>query len=145
MADLKLNDQGDLELIKLTGNSTTIPEQIIGNEVLYEVTASYNYLTDLIKRALQTPIGNISIYTMTDGNLSIVDDLYGNFIYQELSEGLTINLISKIRVHIIEALKRANLTNKVNSVEVSILDSQTIQIFVSYTGNTPSTLIPITF
>jgi hypothetical protein len=185
MADLKLNDQGDFEVAKLTadpliipeqiipgcdhillesgdsllledgesvlcleyseGENTIIPEQILGEEAYYDLVTERNTLTTRLRRALQTPLGNISIYALAEGGVDIVDDLYGNNIYKELSEGLTLNFISRVRNHTINAITRAGLRQNIDSVQVNVLDSHTVQIHVTYTNNNAPTIIPITF
>lgn len=127
------------------GEDTIVPEQVIGHPVLYDLVLDRNTLTERLKRALQTPFGYISMYVTAEGGISIVDDLYGNNIYKELSEGLTLNFISRVRNHTINAIERAGLTQNVDSVQVNVLDSHTVQIYVTYTNSNAPTIIPITF
>ena len=128
-----------------TGDDLIIPEEIVGEAVRYELVLDRNTLTQRLRRALETPFGYISMYVLTEGGVSMVDDLYGNNIYKELSEGLTLNFISRVRNHTISAIERAGLAQNVDSVQVNVLDSHTVQIHVTYTNSNAPTIIPITF
>ncbi len=128
-----------------SGEDVVIPSEIIGYPAFYDLVINRNTLTLRLKRALQTPLGYISIYVLGDGGVDIVDDLYGNAIYRELSEGLTLNFIARARRHTINAIERAGLTQSVDSVQVSVLDTHTVQIYITYTNTNEPTIIPITF
>ena len=127
------------------GEDTIIPEQILGESVKYDLVLDRDTVTERLVRALQTPFGYISIYVLSQGGVDIVDDLYGNNIYKELSEGLTLNFISRVRNHTVNAIERAGLAQNVDSVQVNVLDSHTVQIHVTYTNSNAPTIIPITF
>ena len=183
MADIKLNDQGDLEVVKQTAapiviperiipagdhlllednfdilqedgsllclensdcnEAITIPEHLLGDPIQHELVLDRDNLTLRLKRALQTPLGGISMYTLSQGGIDVIDGLYGNNIYRELSEGLTLNFLARVKSHVVDAISRANLTADVDSVEVDVLDPHTVQIFVFYTGRTNPIIIPI--
>ena len=126
-----------------SGELTVIEDTTLGEPAVYEMGVTSDNTTTLLKRALQTPIGHLTMFSLQDETINLVDNLYGNDVYKELSEGLTLNFIARVRNHIINAINRANLQNKVSDVQVSVSDNHTIQIHVFYTDNTPTTVIPI--
>lgn len=129
MADIKLTEKGDLQLINLASQTKTVKD----------VALERNVTSLLLKRALLSPKGYITITELRDGQLFLKDSEYGNRVYEELSEGLTINFLSRVRGHVIEAINAANLNASVESVDVNIIDvAQTVQILIVYTNGTNS-------
>ena len=124
MADIKLDSKGDLQLIKLTK----------GNNIVNDVPLETNIVNLLLKRALLSPFGHLTITELIEGTLLLKDNEYGNRIYEELSEGLTINFLSRVRSHTIQAIQNANLSTSVDTVDVTIIGAHTIQILVQYTN-----------
>ena len=133
MADIKISSNGDLQLIKLTSN----------NRIINDVVEERNLVNVLLKRALTTPKGYITIPEIVEGELSFKDGSYGNNIYKELSEGLTLNFISRVKQHVIEALNEANLNRNIKSVQLNVTDTQTIQILVTYTNSNDNNIIEL--
>lgn len=126
MADIKISSNGDLQTIKLTNKNTIVTDLVEERDVL----------NLLLKRALLSPKGHITITEISNNELSLKDKEYGNRIYEELSEGLSINFLSRVRSHVTEAIENANLTNMVTSIEVNVLDKSSIQILVLYSNGT---------
>jgi phage baseplate assembly protein W len=86
-------------------------------------------LKKLIDRAIKTKLGDLGIVTIKDG-VEIVDYGYGNAIFFELSEPLTISWLSRARQHITSALSFLPNTVEVLSVQVSPQSSNTVNINV---------------
>ena len=124
MSDIKLSTNGDLQLIKLSSS----------NNIVSDVAQERNMLPILLKRALLSPKGYITIYEIKNSELSLKDSNYGNSIYQELSEGITLNLLSRIKSHIVSAITEANLNQSVESIDLNVVEAHTIQILINYTN-----------
>jgi hypothetical protein len=133
--DIKLNDVGDLELIEIESNSIENKSR----KERYDLSLTRDNRDIRLKRALKTPLGYIGIYVLGLEGVEIVDELYGNDIYSELSEGLTLNLISRIRSKIIDAISRAKLDVNVREISVGVLDPHTVSVNIVYNGSSDST------
>lgn len=107
-----------MEDIKLSNEDFLLGE--VEKGVFDLVLESEDYLTSLIKKALITPLNYIGRYVIDKGDLDIIDYNFGNAIYQELSEGLTINFISRIKQHVTKAIEELNSTNNKNFFTVNI-------------------------
>lgn len=141
MSDLKLTNEGDLEVVKISdsgveNNTTTI-------SALYDLNTTENYIKDLIIKAIKTPKGYLTIPIRKKEDILFYDINYGSEIYKELSEGLTLNFLSRVKTHILEALKVANLLININQVQVAALNTSTIQLNITYFDNTPNTIIQL--
>lgn len=140
MSDLIIDTNGDFEVIEIS--SKAIDE---GREVkaLYDLNATDDFVGDLIIKAIKTPKGNITISLPNIDSVTLVDFNYGSNIYRELSEGITLNFLSRVKSHIINTLQAANLLVRVIDISVGMLDPYTIQLHIVYGDNTPSTFIRI--
>lgn len=141
MSDLILNKNGDFEVVETS--SKAIDEGRVV-EALYDLNTTEDYISDLIIKAVKTPRGNITITVPNIDNINLVDETYGSSIYRELSEGITLNFLSRVKSHIINTLETANLLVRVVDITVGMVDSYTIQLNIIYGDNTPSTFIRIT-
>lgn len=117
--------------------------ELIGEPAMFDITEEEDDITLRLKRALKTPVGYLSMYYLTDSDVEVYDSLYGNAVYQELSEGLTLNFLARVRTHVGDAIRRAGLTAKIKEIDVGILDSHTVQIYISYTDSINPTVVPI--
>lgn len=142
MTDIKLNEDGDLQLIKRSNKDTDNNIVLESNRYKeeYDLLDEEDLVRVLLERALRTPKGHITIYDLTEGNIRLRDNLFGNDIYRELSEGLTLNFIARARGHIEEAIQIAGLKEIVSDVSIAVIDSHTIQIFISYINRSSSSI-----
>lgn len=140
MSDLKLTNEGDLEVVNLAN------EAYNGNNVissLYDLNISDNYIKDLILKAIKTPKGYLTLPIQVEEDILFYDLNYGSEIYKELSEGLTLNFLSRVKSHILESLKAANLMLNIDQVQVGAINNNTVQLNITYFDNTPNTVIQL--
>lgn len=141
MTDIKLDLNGDLEIKNIaTSNINLIGETI---KATYDLNTTDIFIKDLILKAVKTPKGNITLGIAQPEDIIFFDINYGSEIYKELSEGLTLNFLSRIKNHIINALNIAGLSLNINQIDVGALNTNTIQLNISYTDNTPNTFISL--
>jgi len=141
MSDLILNNQGDLDVVQRASRVTDTGRTV---KALYDLNTTENYLTDLIIKAVKTPRGNITVSVVQPDGITIVDSNFGSNIYRELSEGITLNFLSKVKSHIIDTLRTANLLVNIVDITVGMVDAYTIQLNIIYGDSTPSTFIRLT-
>ena len=142
MTDLKLNDQGDLDVVQTSSRVTDSGRAV---KALYDLNITDDYITDLIKKAVKTPRGNITVVVSEMDGVTLVDNTFGSNIYRELSEGITLNFLSRVKSHIIDTLTTANLLVNIVDITLGMLDPYTIQLNIIYSDNSPSTFIQLTF
>lgn len=140
MSDLILNDQGDLQIYK---KSEDAQNDGVTQAAEYELAITNDYIGDLIKRTLMTPIGHITIIEYQDSKLVLKDNNYGSFLYRELSEGLTLNFLSRVKSHILRSLTTAGLQTNLQNVQVGLATPSSIQIQIIYSDNTAPTFLEI--
>lgn len=140
MSDLIINNNGDLDVIETSGRAIDEGRVV---KALYDLNTTDNYISDLIIKAVQTPRGNITIVVPNLDTADIVDSSYGSSIYRELSEGITLNFLSRVKSHIIDTLQTANLLVRVLDIQVGMVDPYTIQLNITYGDNTPNTFIRV--
>lgn len=133
MADLKLSTKGDLQLIQLNSQ----------NKIVKDVVEDPDVLQLLLKRALTTPKGYLTITEINNNLLKFKDNSYGNDIYKELSEGLTLNFLSRVKIHIQNALSEANLDSNIDNIQLNVLEAHTIQILITYTNSSENNIIEV--
>lgn len=140
MSDLIINKNGDL-------GSSKIKDLVVSNtqtiESIYDLTSTENYITTLIRRAIETPKGHITAPTISLETIEFVDQDFGSDIYKELSEGITVNFLARVKKHILISLEKAKLSAYISSVTVNMTNAYTVELNVSYTNNTPNTFIRI--
>jgi len=141
MSDLKLNIEGDLEVVKRSNSEIENNNYVIN--AVYDLNSTTNYTKDLIIKAIKTPKGRITLHLLKEDDIVLYDIEYGSDIYRELSEGLTLNFLSRVKSHVIQALTNAKLNNTVAQVKIGAINSNTIQLNVMYTDNTPSSSIQL--
>lgn len=140
MSDLKLTNEGDLEIVKLANEAYSEDNFI---SALYDINTSNNYIKDLILKAIKTPKGYLTLPIQQEEDVLFYDINYGSEIYKELSEGLTLNFLSRVKNHILESLKTANLLVNIDQVQVAAINTDTIQLNITYFDNTPNTIIQL--
>lgn len=140
MSDLILNEQGDFDVVQVASRVTDSGRTV---KALYDLNTTRDFLTDLIIKAVKTPRGNITASVPDPEGVTLVDNNYGSNIYRELSEGITLNFLSRVKSHIIDTLRTANLLVNIIDITVGMVDSYTIQLNIIYGDNTPSTFIRI--
>lgn len=141
MSDLTLNNEGDLQVVQTSSKASDSGRAVIA---LYDLDTSQDYLTDLITKAVKTPRGNITVVVPELDGITLVDNTFGSNIYRELSEGITLNFLSRVKSHIIDTLTTANLLVNIIDITVGMVDPHTIQLNIIYGDNTPSTFIQLT-
>lgn len=132
MSDLILNEEGDLTVIQKSNNVYQEDVLISG---IFDLEKTDNYTKDLIVKAIKTPKGKISLFILEEFNILIKDKEYGSEIYRELSEGITLNFLSRVKAHITQSLINANLNNNIGEVRVGVRNSSTIELNISYTDS----------
>lgn len=129
--DIVLSKEGDL--VKGTEESEA------------DVLVSINDIDLLVRRALMTPYERIGILHIENNSIKIHDKEYGNKVYRELSENMTISLIGRLRTYTIEALEKAGLYYLIGNIDVSFVDFYTVNITVQYFSDRPdfSLVLPL--
>lgn len=94
----------------------------------------------LLRRAIKSPYGYIARYVIDGAGLNNLDTNHGNKIYEDLSEGMTINTIAKIKSHINQAAQVASEV-QVSNVEISLPNLDTLEIAINYTIDNNSKFI----
>lgn len=140
MSDLIINDNGDLNIIQ---TSETLSDGERKVRAGFDLESTNNTLPISIRRAIQTPLGYIQQPSLTEGNITFIDSNYGSLIYNELSEGITLNLLSRIRSHITNSLRVAGYLINIADIKLSAVDTYTIQLYITYTDNTAPTNITL--
>jgi hypothetical protein len=101
-------------------------------------------LRKLVTRAIKTKLGDLGIVTVNEG-VELVDYGYGNAIFFELSEPLTISWVSRARQHILNALSFLPNTVTVISVNVSPTSNtrMTIDIILEFNNERINNLVTL--
>ena len=124
MVDIALTEDGDLQLGLYDTNSTDFVLAEKGDE-----------LSALLKRALQTPLGYIGQFQIDLEAVRKYNFQYGNNIYKELSENLSGQLLTRVRSHIVNAVRVAELEAQIQDVRIQIQDMRTLNIYVVFSDN----------
>lgn len=119
MIDIQLSSSGDLVINKT-------------KEGGYEFEIDRNPALNLLKRVVQTPKGYISRCVLDKEGLRLIDKELGSELYKELSEGLTINFISRIRNHILKSIKEIDMKVNIVDIRVSVTGLQTVGIDIHF-------------
>lgn len=130
MSDLVLNSEGDLKITQKS-NASFIDNNPIG--ALFDLTTTKNYQKDLIIKAIKTPKGKLTIFVLNNDNIIIKDKEYGSDIYKELSEGITLNFLTRVKSHVTQSLINANLNNNIKDIQIGVTSSNTVQLIINYT------------
>ena len=101
-------------------------------------------LSKLIDRVVKTKLGELGIITNRDG-VELLDYEYGNALYFELAEPLTLSWLTRAKQHILNALSFLPKTLEIGSVEVlpQAIDTVTIDIFATYNNQEIRNLITL--
>lgn len=140
MTDLIINQEGDINIVQLTQEVSDEGRTIRPS---FDVESTNDTIATSIKRAIQTPLGHLEVAALTKDNIMFVDANYGSLIYRELSEGITLNLLSRIKRHITDSLKTAGHLVNIADLQLSVVDTYTIQLYITYTNNTTPTIIAL--
>jgi len=140
MSDLIINNNGDLNIIQVT---ETVSDERRTVPAAFDLEITNNTLEAAIKRAIQTPLGHLEQASLIEGNINFIDSNYGSLIYNELSEGITLNLLSRIKGHITNSLRVAGYLVNIADLRLSAVDTYTIQLYITYTDNTAATNITL--
>ena len=124
MIDIRLVNQ-DFSIKEFDGDSDGLYYDI---EIEDEVTA----IRHLVRRAVETPLGYIGRYIIDTNGISNLDGLFGNAIYSRLSEGLTVNLVSRIRQDIEEAISFVSSEIRLDLIRVNVVSFDTVEVKVEY-------------
>lgn len=115
--DISLDSNGDFALTSFNDN--------------YELVEEKDELYVLLRRAVQTPLSFLGRTIIDDKGINIVDDNFGNSIYGELSEGITINFITRVKQHIVNAIDSLKLDVGVTDVHISLIDELNSSVNIS--------------
>jgi hypothetical protein len=132
MSDLVLTNEGDLSIIKRSNN--IFSEEVL-TEGIFDLEKTNSYTKDLVMKAIKTPKGTLSLFVLQELNILIKDANYGSEVYRELSEGITLNFLSRVKAHITQSLINANLNNNIADILVGVQNYNTIQLIISYTDS----------
>ncbi len=132
MSDLILNTEGDLKMIQKSNYTNNINT----TNNIFDLQTTNNYTRDLLFKALKTPKGKITLFILDNENIIFKDKEYGSEIYKELSEGITLNFLSRVKTHIIQTLINAKLNNNIKDVLLGVASSNTIELKITYTDST---------
>jgi len=140
MSDLIINENGDLNIIQTT---ETVSDEGRTIRAAFDLQVTNDTLSTAIRRAIQTPLGHLRQAALTEGNIDFIDGNYGSLIYNELSEGITLNLLSRIKGHVTNSLRVAGYLINIADLQLSVVDTYTIQLYITYTDNTTPTNITL--
>lgn len=124
MADIALNSEGDLQLALYDNNS-----------VDFDLLTGGDELKLLLKRALETPKGYITQFQIQSESVRKYNSRYGNDIYKELSENVSAQLLTRIRSHILNAVRVAQIQVRIQDVRIQIQDLRTLNVFIVFSDN----------
>jgi hypothetical protein len=101
-------------------------------------------LSKLIDRAVKTKLGELGIITNRDG-VELLDYGYGNAVYFELAEPLTLSWLTRAKQHILNALSFLPKTVDITSVEVlpQAIDTVIIEIYAQYNNQEIRNLVTL--
>lgn len=138
MSDLIINKEGDIEIYQV--------KEIVSSEdttltAINDLASTEKTLATLIRRAIETPRGYIGQPVISTLSIEYIDNTFGSDIYRELSEGITLNFLARVKTHIINSLNTANLGTYIDNVMVNMTDAYTVSLDISYTNNIPNTQI----
>jgi hypothetical protein len=102
-----------------------------GNK-LYDLITISDYINVLVRRAVETPLRYIAMWSYSSEGLDYIDEKYGNGIYFKLSEPGTNVLISGMRQDVINALVSVEDYITDVSVETNLSNLKTLYIYVNY-------------
>jgi hypothetical protein len=129
MSDLVLNTEGDIKVTQKS-NAAVFDNRVIDGE--FDIETTNNFIKDLVVKAIKTPKGKITLFVLDTEDILIKDSNYGSDIYRELSEGITLNFLSRVKSHITQSLINANLNNNIKDIQIGVVNSNTIQLIINY-------------
>lgn len=88
----------------------------------------------LIRRAVETPLEYLGRYILDKRGLRGIDYDFGNAVYDDLSEGLTLGLISSIKTHIHDALTKVTPDISIQEIVVCVPTFETVEIKIQIDG-----------
>ena len=91
-------------------------------------------LYKLILRAVETPFEYIGRYVMHKEGLVGIDYEFGDAVYEELSEGLTVTLVSRIKNHIRDAINKVTSDIDIDEIILSIPNFDTVEVSIYING-----------
>lgn len=136
MSDLVLNNEGDLNIVQKSFGAIYDNDVVIPS--LFDLETTNFFKKDLILKAIKTPKGKITMFILNEAGIFIKDNNYGTDIYKELSEGITLNFLSRVKAHITQSLINAKLRNNIADIIIGVRNSTTLEIKIIYNDNTTS-------
>lgn len=88
----------------------------------------------LILRAVETPFEYIGRYILDADGVNPLDYSFGNAVYDELAEGLTVTLLARIKSHIHRAISQVTTDISIQEVKVALVDINTVDIQIQIDG-----------
>ena len=119
--DLLLQN-GDLILVQTTDGSVD----------LLEFSSSLKEETDLIEKAVMTPLGYIKKYYLLKQELYEIDTNFGSGLYTELAKPFNVSWLANCKVYITEALKQLSLSGSIKNVEVLVTGYNSVAVNIYY-------------
>jgi hypothetical protein len=83
-----------------------------------------------VRRAIQTPLGYLSIFTLEEQGLNYLDSTIGSSIYQSIAEPVTLDFISQIQSAIYESISSSDLLIEVSNISIQLIDLDSINIIL---------------
>lgn len=100
----------------------------------------YDEPEDLLLRAVSMPLGAVALLSPTE----LLDGELGNDLFQELSEPLTPNWISRARTHVLNAIDEMQIDRlQIEDIRLSVVDLNQIAIQVIYADGTLNTTLTL--
>lgn len=119
--DLLLQN-GDLTLVQSTNGSVD----------LLKFPSSLKEETDLIEKAVMTPLGYIKEYYLFKQELYEVDPNFGSGLYTELAKPFNVSWIANCKIYITEALRQLTLSGSITNVEVLVTGINSVAVNIYY-------------
>lgn len=109
--DISIND--DIETVSLLDKSRDLRLETLENS---------------IKRAIQTPLGYLSLFTLDQQGLNYIDSSIGSTIYELLAEPFTSDFIYEVQSAIYQAVEFSDLSIEISNINFQILDLNSINV-----------------
>lgn len=85
-------------------------------------------LENSLRRAIQSPIGFLSLFTLSDQGLDYIDSDIGTSVYELLAEPLTSDFISNLQSAIYQAINTSDLLVEVSNLTIQVIDLNSINV-----------------
>lgn len=110
----------------------------------YDLDLEENNISDVLIKALRTPLGYLKLSVIQNLSVSTVDADYGNDLYELLSAPLNFNWYTAIRVKVLNTIAALNIDQlfvKDMNIQLAATDLVIVSLVYVYNGNENSVVI----